>query len=290
MSQQWDFAQFAVNPSELQWPSTTSKVFAVRRFAFDDVGGFPEAFSQYGCEDNALAWKLLQARYNPTALPPRFAEHLRGRNEDDDGLFKMQRLSRSANLFYRLMISTDVHSIYWHFFSCLGERPGLFSTALRATLKRSYRFMPIRFAMKAFVFLLTLQQTDDRRQFLRGSLEAVLWSIRTLIAKIVRLAIAAYVAVVKRATSILQYSKSQLLRASYFIRGNLWRIPWTMAEPAHRIKANLWRIPWTLTEPGRIVKANLWFFKSPQGWIRKNWPWLYRTFVVRFEHKRETQK
>lgn len=312
----WDFAQLANDQTQLRWQSTTSKVFAVRRFAFDHVDGFPEAFSHYGCEDNALAWKLLHARYTAKALPPDAVLHLREVKDDDDGLLKMQRLSHSANLFYRLMISSDAHAIYWHFFSCLSERRSVMSTIPRAVLKRAYLQMPIRFAIKAAVFLLTLQQTDDRRKFIRGSFEAAVWSVRTQISKLARLRAATAFYIKSTIRTFVSRLSFQLRRLRYLISGNLWRIPWALREPGHRIKANLWRvtsfavflansalfvghyifhfikgniwrIPWTLTEPSRIIKANLWFFKTPQGWIRKKWPWLYRTVVVRFERKSE---
>ncbi len=339
----WQFAQLAENPAQLKWQSTTSKVFAVRRFAFERSGGFPEAFSHYGCEDNALVWRLLQARYIGRALAPNAVVHLRAQTDDDDGLLKMHRLRRSASLFYRMMVSTEADTIYWHFFSALDENDSLATTALRALLRNAYRLLPVRMLVSVAVFFLTLQQTDSRAAYIRGIIEAGTWKIRTRSSKLagsnispsklfhslksnfwkVPWTLARPFRIIKanlwRATTIHQTLVSSCsrwaLQTYHFIKGNFWKIPWTLARPFHIIKANLWRastvhqtlviscrrwvlqtyhfikgnlwrIPWTLARPFHIIKANLWFFKAPHSWLRENWPWFYRSVVVKLERRK----
>ncbi|MBL7687414.1 MAG: hypothetical protein JNJ49_05225 [Bdellovibrionaceae bacterium] len=288
----WQFAQLAEGPTQLRWQSTTSKVFAIRRFAFESVGGFPEAFSHYGCEDNALTWHLTRARYVGLALSPKTIVHLRTKTDDDDGLLKMHRLRRSASLFYRMMISTEADAIYWHFFSALDDNDSLAATTFRAMLKNAYRFLPIRVLLAVTTFFLTLQQTGNRSAYIRGVIEASTWKMRTQFAKI-----------------------TPTYRIFDSLKANLWKIPWMLAKPFHLIKANfwraavapqmfvgasrqnairiyhfakanLWRIPWTLARPFHLIKANLWFFKAPYSWCRKNWPWFYRNIISKLERSK----
>lgn len=292
----WHFAQLAENTNQLSWQSATSKVFAIRRFIFDRLGGFAEAFSYYGCEDNALVWKLNQAGYLGHCLPPTSVLHLRDETEYDSGLLKMHRLRRSANLFYRMMISAEAGKIYWHFFSSLDMSRGLITSGLRAALKRGQRFGLTRAFISFAVFLLALQQTDHRGAFLRGTIEAFAWRLQSVrsglwrIPHFIRYRVLQPLCAFDFKSRLAAWQESGAALAwkartcwvklqSYIYQQHLHRY-------YHLIKANLWRIPWALAEPIHLIKANLWFFKEPMAWFRENWPWFYRSVVLKLERRR----
>ncbi len=158
----------------------SSRLLIIRRSLFENLGGFSEAFEEYGCEDNFLVWQASEfiRRGLPlmmVALPLEATHHLRAISEDDDLLEKMIRIRRSAGLCYRMSLDPRVHR---HFFVSLGRADVTRDLYPRFLLKRFATRIGLRWFLGPLVFLLTVLQTQDLPKYLRGIWDSFIWFIR----------------------------------------------------------------------------------------------------------------
>lgn len=164
----------------------SSRLLIIRRSLFENLGGFSEAFEEYGCEDNFLVWQASDfiRRGLPlmmAALPLQATRHLRDLVEEDDLLEKMIRLRRSATLCYRMSLDPRVHR---HFFVSLGRTDASKDLYLRFLLKRFATKISLRWFLGPAVFLLTVLQTQDLGRYLRGIWDSFIWLIRAPLLRI----------------------------------------------------------------------------------------------------------
>lgn len=159
--------------------TATSAFVVIRRDLFQNIGGFAEAFHEYGCEDNFLVWqaqnqnqKQNQKQYQlrVAALDSDIIRHIRARTDHDDLAMKMSRLRPSADLMYRMTLDENVHA---HFFVSLGS-----DLWLRAGLKRLANHALGRILLAPAVFITTLIEGRSRLEYLRGFYDVAFWKLK----------------------------------------------------------------------------------------------------------------
>lgn len=165
-----DLVQITDFPDAPAFTTASSSFLFVRTSVFSQVGGFSDAFSQYGCEDNFFVWRASRMHARIHTLSTSTIEHLRPWTDDDNLVAKMQRLRSSSELMYRMTLDPAVHR---HFFSALGS-----DLWLRAALKRAALNPMTRLLMAPFVFLLTLFETRDRVKYLASFVEISIWKLK----------------------------------------------------------------------------------------------------------------
>lgn len=158
----------------------SSRLLIVRRSLFENLGGFSDAFEEYGCEDNFFVWQASEfiRRGLPllmAALPLETTRHLRTIVEKDDLLEKMIRMRRSSALCYRMSLDPRVHR---HFFVNLGRPDATKDLYLRFLIKRFATKIELRWFLGPIVFVLTVLQTQDLTRYLRGIWDSFIWFIR----------------------------------------------------------------------------------------------------------------
>ncbi len=304
-----DLLQLSDHLNTVGFEHATSKLLGIRRELFQRIGGFADAFSSYGCEDNLLVYKA-QAAGASTGLIPKLAiEHLRSTSEDDDLIFKMLRLRKSASLMYRMTLDPRVHL---HFYVSLGA-----NLWTRALLKRLAANGLGRFAMGFFVFILTLFEADKPLRYIRGFYDVVIWKLKRPV-------------LWSRANSwklqswwnhiewrypelfITQTERTRILTEGTWLEIRAYQFGWRtmkgytigllkflnetlqrrIVAPGRRIAGELgWRIPVGLERflgaflkyrailhgatIGRL-RAQSWIFSEPTAWFSLNLPIFYR--------------
>lgn len=236
---------------DLSFRTATSSFVVIQKSLFKKIGGFADAFTSYGCEDNFLIWSASQRSAQMTSVAASHFEHLRDNQPNDSGAAKMKRLRTSADLMYRLTLDPDVHS---HFFSALGD-----NVWLRAALKHSLRFQVTRLILGPFVFFFTLIESSNRPEYLRGIFEDFVWIVRRLGAQVRRIW-----AFIERYTWVA-------------LRSNLWRIPYAltmskaflMRHTWVALRSNLWRIPYARTMSKVFLNRGLGQCARALGTIKK---------------------
>lgn len=141
----------------------TSMLIGIDRKLFESIGGFADAFSHYGAEDNFLVWRAVQAGARIGTIPKPAVRHLREPRETDDLFLKMIRLRNSADLIYRMTLDPKVHR---HFYVCVGRH-----IWIRGAVKWLADRTAGRFLLAPLVFALTLLETNQPRVYLKSFID-----------------------------------------------------------------------------------------------------------------------
>ncbi|CAN5587593.1 hypothetical protein BH10BDE1_BH10BDE1_32510 [soil metagenome] len=166
----FDLLQASDSIDQPAFALASSSLLVIRTSLFKALGGFCDAFSHYGCEDNFLIWSASQSGARIQLIPAATIQHFRPRRDSDDLVVKMLRLRESADLMYRMTLDPAVHQ---HFFSTLGS-----NLWQRAALKRIASHPASRWLIAPFVFVLTLIETQDRRKYLASFVETFVWKLK----------------------------------------------------------------------------------------------------------------
>lgn len=274
--------------------TASSSLMAIRRKIFENVGGFADAFNAYGCEDQHLVWKAEQIGAEIVALPRKIFDHIRPVQSQDETPAKMQRLKTSAQLFYRMTLSPEVHA---HFYSCLGRH-----VWLRAVLRRVMSVVVLRPLIGLLVFFGTLIESQRRPDYLHGLYDVAAWKA-------------------KRPLFWLRSNTWRIKPSSHWWRlgvttGRLKGASWRIGVTIDRLKGSSWRITsfitsrtqrifgairrfsgwilgftygpreklqgetrrfaaWVWSKIG-LVKKELWGFREPTEWFRLRIPLFYQ--------------
>ncbi len=156
----FDVLQLADRPEHIGFERATSMFIAVQNSFFLKLGGFADAFSSYGSEDNFFVWKSARLGARIRQIPKSCVRHLRELRDSDDLFLKMNRLGPSANLMYRMTLDAKVHR---HFFVSAG--PHIY---VRGAVKTMSEFPLGRILLAPLVFFFTLIETDRPLAYLRG--------------------------------------------------------------------------------------------------------------------------
>lgn len=232
----------------------SSRLLIVRRSLFENLGGFSDAFEEYGCEDNFFVWQASEfiRRGLPllmAALPLETTRHLRTIVEKDDLLEKMIRMRRSSALCYRMSLDPRVHR---HFFVSLGKRNSTIEVLVRFLFKSIAIKAEFRWILSPFLFLLTLSQLRDPNDFLK----LAIWPLRDGVQW--RLRVGAL-----RTIFYIKCLYHFIIKCPYhFIRLHGWRIKQAIFFPFAWLNSNRWRIRVLLGK----ISARLWFF--PVAYLR----------------------
>ncbi len=203
----FDILQLADRPDETGFERATSMFIAIQNSFFLKVGGFSDAFSSYGAEDNFLVWKSGRLGARIRQIPKSCVRHLRELRDSDDLFLKMIRLRPSANLMYRMTLDAKVHR---HFFVSAG--PHIY---IRGAVKTMSELLFGRMLLAPLVFFFTLIETDRPLAYLRGFFDVY-------IRRNYRFALDTIADYSRRSFYYLRHQSSEHLRRTYYQSRHLY--------------------------------------------------------------------